>query len=163
MRGSEQLRPCPASPATVILPEVTMATVPAVGTSLLRAAGLRAGSLHCPGVLGVLPGPGQVRFRRPNIQKPLRPSVFRQKLLAISRPVYDDMETIEELPDNCELAVRLEERKEWMEHINQLERFYVEEMLEQFRSSKMIAFFHTNPIKAADWRRAWQVSWKSSR
>ena len=51
-----------------------------------------------------------------------------------------------------------EEEVEWKEHINQLEKFYVQEMVEMFEKSEMIAFFHTNPIKEADWRKAWQVS-----
>lgn len=65
---------------------------------------------------------------------------------------------IEDTAERCEQAGRVEEAREWGEHINQLERFYVEEMLEQFKASQMIAFLHTNPIKEADWRKAWQVS-----
>ena len=55
------------------------------------------------------------------------------------------------------MAAKKEEEREWKEHINQLEKFYVQEMVEMFEKSEMIAFFHTNPIKEADWRKAWQV------
>ena len=115
-----------------------------------------------------LPSPGQIRFKRVNIQKPRRPDWFRQQLLAISAPRYSPPQTIEELPDSCEIAEKKEEEKEWKEHINQLEKFYVLEMMEMFEKSEMIAFFHTNPIKEADWRKAWQVRlnsqswWKQS-
>jgi len=54
------------------------------------------------------------------------------------------------------MAAKKEEEREWKEHINQLEKFYVLEMVEMFEKSEMIAFFHTNPIKDADWRKAWQ-------
>merc|ERR1712051_85643 len=90
-----------------------------------------------------LPSPGQIRFKRVNIQKPRRPDWFRQQLLAVAAPRYSPPQTIEERP-------------EWKEHINQLEKFYVQEMVEMFEKSEMIAFFHTNPIKEADWRKAWQ-------
>jgi hypothetical protein len=114
-----------------------------------------------PGRLSVLPGPGQVRFKRINIQRPHRPSWFRQQLLAVSKPRWEDEVAIEDLPEHCEQAEQLEERKEWQEHINQLERFYVAEMMEMFGKSQMIAFFHTNPIREADWRKAWQVRSRS--
>ena len=104
-----------------------------------------------------LPSPGQIRFKRVNIQKPRRPDWFRQQLLAVAAPRYSPPQTIEELPDSCEMAEKEEERREWKEHINQLEKFYVQEMVEMFEKSEMIAFFHTNPIKEADWRKAWQV------
>jgi len=103
-----------------------------------------------------LPSPGQIRFKRVNIQKPRRPDWFRQQLLAVAAPRYSPPQTIEELPDSCEMAEKEEERREWKEHINQLEKFYVQEMVEMFEKSEMIAFFHTNPIKEADWRKAWQ-------
>jgi len=54
------------------------------------------------------------------------------------------------------MAEKKEEEREWKKHINQLEKFYVLEMVEMFEKSEMIAFFHTNPIKEADWRKAWQ-------
>merc|ERR1711990_695643 len=97
-----------------------------------------------------LPSPGQIRFKRVNIQKPRRPDFFRQQLLAVAAPRYSPPQTIEEMPDSCEMAAKKEEEREWKEHINQLEKFYVQEMVE------MIAFFHSNPIKEADWRKAWQ-------
>merc|ERR1711894_141906 len=87
-----------------------------------------------------LPSPGQIRFKRVNIQKPRRPDWFRQQLLAISAPRYSPPQTIEELPDSCEIAEKKEE-EEWKEHINQLEKFYVLEMMEMFEKSEMIAFF----------------------
>jgi len=103
-----------------------------------------------------LPSPGQIRFKRVNIQKPRRPDWFRQQLLAVAAPRFSPPQTLEEMPDSCEMAARREEEVEWKEHINQLEKFYVQEMVEMFEKSEMIAFFHTNPIKEADWRKAWQ-------
>merc|ERR1712083_611889 len=101
-----------------------------------------------------LPSPGQIRFKRVNIQKPRRPDWFRQQLLAVAAPRYLPPQTVEEMPDSCEMAEKKEE--EWKKHISQLEKFYVLEMVEMFEKSEMIAFFHTNPIKEADWRKAWQ-------
>jgi len=108
------------------------------------------------GVSRVIPGTGQVRHRRVNIQKPHRPDFFRQKLLELSGPVWKEQLEIEELPQECEYEDRMEERHSWDKHINQLEKFYVEELVEMFEKSPMIAFFHSNPIKLADWRKAWQ-------
>lgn len=108
-----------------------------------------------------LPSPGQIRFKRVNIQKPRRPDWFRQQLLAVAAPRYLPPQTVEEMPDSCEMAEKKEEEREWKKHINQLEKFYVLEMVEMFEKSEMIAFFHTNPIKEADWRKAWQVSFNS--
>merc|ERR1712110_651466 len=109
-----------------------------------------------------LPSPGQIRFKRVNIQKPRRPDWFRQQLLAVAAPRYSPPQTIEELPDSCEMAAKKEEEREWKEHINQLEKFYVQEMVEMFEKSEMIAFFHTNPIKEADWRKG-VAEWSASR
>ena len=78
--------------------------------------------------------------------------------MAVAAPRFSQPQTLEEMPDSCEMAARREEEVEWKEHINQLEKFYVQEMVEMFEKSEMIAFFHTNPIKEADWRKAWQVS-----
>jgi len=121
---------------------------------LLQAAGVLGGAR--PGALALLPAAGQVRWRRVNIQRPPRPNWFRQQLLAVAAPRLEEEAGLEAIADSCEMAERLEEKKEWTEHINQLERFYVQEMVEQFEQSEMIAFFHTNPIKEADWRKAWQ-------
>merc|ERR1711936_1105135 len=61
-----------------------------------------------------LPSPGQIRFRRVNIQKPRRPDWFRQQLLAVAAPRYSPPQTIEELPDSCEMAEKEEDwRKAW--------------------------------------------------
>lgn len=129
---------------------------------LLQAPGRLGGAR--PGALALLPAAGQVRWRRVNIQRPQRPSWFRQQLLAVAAPRLPEEPGVEAIADSCEMAERLEEEREWAEHINQLERFYVQEMVEQFESSEMIAFFHTNPIKEADWRRAWQVGvWRGAR
>merc|ERR1712037_862657 len=103
-----------------------------------------------------LPSPGQIRFKRVNIQKPRRPDWFRQQLLAVAAPRYSPPQTIEELPDSCEMAEKEEERREWKECISRLGRCGGQEMVEMFEKSEMIAFFHTNPIKESDWRKAWQ-------
>ena len=60
------------------------------------------------------------------------------------------------MPDSCEMAARREEEVEWKEHINQLEKFYVQEMMELFNSSGMVAFYHSNPIARCNFRKAWQ-------
>jgi len=116
-----------------------------------QAAGEGAGQGH-----GVIPGPGQLRFRKVNIRKPHQPSWFRKKLLAVSKPVWDEDVPIEQEPLNCRLVERQKERVEWLDHINQLEKFYVEEMMELFHSSQMIAFYHDNPIARVNFRKAWQ-------
>merc|ERR1712180_443795 len=68
-----------------------------------------------------LPSPGQIRFKRVNIQKPRRPDWFRQQLLAVAAPRFSQPQTLEEMPDSCEMAARREEEVEWKEHINQWE------------------------------------------
>merc|ERR1719259_1139155 len=50
----------------------------------------------------------------------------------------------------------MKETEEWNDHVNQLEQFYVREMVENFERSKMIAFFHANPMKRNKMRIAWQ-------
>merc|ERR1712228_253736 len=67
-----------------------------------------------------LPSPGQIRFKRVNIQKPRRPDWFRQQLLAVAAPRFSQPQTLEEMPDSCEMAARREEEVEWKEHIDQL-------------------------------------------
>jgi len=103
-----------------------------------------------------LPGPGQVRFKAVRINKPKRATWFRQTLLAVSKPEWDKHEPLEDIWRNCEHARKEEEQREWNDHINQLEKFYVREMVELFEKSKMIAFFHANPMKKNTFRTAWQ-------
>jgi len=114
-------------------------------------------SQNNPGLgFGVIPGPGQLRFRKVNFVKPHQPDFFRKKLLAYSKPYWDEDVKIEDEPNNCKWVEKNEERKRWENHINQLEVFYVKEMMELFESSKMIAFYHTNPIANCNFRKAWQ-------
>jgi len=139
-------------------------------SGLVRAGVIRSGLLgvqavHLPGQVlgvgagqghGVIPGPGQLRFRKVNITKPHQPDWFRKKLLAISKPEWEEVVPVEEEHKNCQWVERQEEKVRWNDHINQLEAFYVQEMMELFHSSQMIAFYHTNPIAKCNFRKAWQ-------
>ena len=121
---------------------------------LLRAAAR-------PGLLGAanaaLPGTGQVRFRRKIYPKrPHQPNWFRKRLLGLSKPYWDDEVPIEDEPLNCSYVAREEELLDWKQHVNQLEKFYVEEMVDLFKTSQMVAFYHTNPIPRCNFRKAWQ-------
>jgi len=139
-------------------------------SGLVRGGVIRSGFLgvqapHLPGHVlgtgagqghGVIPGPGQLRFRKVNITKPHQPNFFRKKLLAISKPRWDETFPIEDEPKNCKWVEKNEEKERWDDHVNQLEMFYVKEMMELFHSSQMIAFYHTNPIANSNFRKAWQ-------
>ena len=107
-------------------------------------------------VRAVIPGPGQVRFRKINISRPHQPDFFRKQLLAISKPEWDEHVPIEAEPLNCQHEARYAEKEVWLDHVNQLEKFYVEELKEMFNSSSMIAFYHSNPIARCNFRKAWQ-------
>lgn len=114
-----------------------------------------------PGLLGaaqsILPNTGQVRFKRKiYVKRPHQPDWFRKQLLGVSKPRWDETDSIEEEPINCQYVARQNEKEEWREGVNQLEKFYVEEMREMFRTNKMIGFFHTNPIPRGNFRKAWQ-------
>ena len=99
----------------------------------------------------------QVRFRRKIYPKrPHQPNWFRKQLLGVSKPRWDEVVPVEEEHLDCKYVERMEEKEQWKLHINQLERFYVEEMMDLFRTSKMIAFYHTNPIARCNFRKAWQ-------
>jgi len=127
-------------------------------SGLVRGSVLRSGLLGVENVHGhgVIPGPGQLRFRRINITKPHQPDFFRKKLLAYSKPSWDEFTPIEDEPKQCKWVEKNEEKKVWIDHVNQLEKFYVQEMMELFESSQMIAFYHTNPIANCNFRKAWQ-------
>eukprot|EP00088_Acartia_fossae_P025325 TRINITY_DN26150_c0_g1_i1.p1 TRINITY_DN26150_c0_g1~~TRINITY_DN26150_c0_g1_i1.p1 ORF type:complete len:265 (-),score=35.75 TRINITY_DN26150_c0_g1_i1:54-848(-) len=98
----------------------------------------------------------QVRYKQIRLKKPKRASPFRQQLLALSKPEWDEDEKIEDIWKNCKYVEKENEKKLYEAHINQLEKFYVKEMVEQFENSKMIAFFHHNPIKTIKRHAAWQ-------
>jgi len=123
--------------------------------SLVRAAAR-------PGLLGaaqsVIPGSSQqVRFKRKIYPKrPHQPDWFRKKLLAVSKPYWDEDVPIENEPLDCQYVAKMEEEEQWRDHINQLEKFYVEEMMDLFKGSSMIGFYHTNPIARCNFRKAWQ-------
>ena len=104
----------------------------------------------------VTPGPGQVRFRRVNITRPHQPNFFRKQLLAFSKPQWDEHVPIELEPLNCKYEAKNAEKKVWLDHVNQLEKFQVEEMKELFNSSGMIAFYLSNPMARCNFRKAWQ-------
>jgi len=116
-----------------------------------QATGEGAGQGH-----GVIPGPGQLRFRKINIRKPHQPTWFRKRLLAVSKPEWDEDVPIEQEPLDCKFVERQKERVEWLDDVNQLEMFYVQEMMELFHSSQMIAFYLDNPIPNCNFRKAWQ-------
>jgi len=84
-------------------------------------------------------------------------------MLAVSKPEWDDDVPIEEEPYNCQFVEKRNEKVVWEDHVNQLELFYVQEMMELFHSSQMIAFYHNNPIADCNFRKAWQVSTFKSR
>ena len=100
---------------------------------------LTAGAGSLPGLLGVaarpgllgaslslLPGTGQVRFKRKiMVKRPHQPDWFRKQLLAVSKPKWDETVPIEEEPMNCQYVARREEEDQWREGVNQLEKFYV--------------------------------------
>jgi len=93
-----------------------------------------------------------------NITKPHQPDFFRKKLLAYSKPYWDENVSIEDEPKDCKWMEKREEKVKWDDHVNQLEKFYVQEMMDLFHSSQMIAFYYTNPIPNCNFRKAWQVS-----
>ena len=126
--------------------------------SLMRAAA-RPGLLEA--APSVLPATGQVRFKRKiNVKRPHQPDWFRKQLLAVSKPQWEPPVPIEEEHLKCEYVEKAEEKVKWKDHIHQLEKFYVEEMLDEFRSSEMIAFYHTNPILRNNFRKGWQLGRK---
>ena len=130
-----------------------------LGPGLLVRAAARPGLLETAPSL--LPATGQVRFKRKiNVKRPHQPDWFRKQLLAVSKPRWDAATTIEEEPLNCAYVEKAQEKDRWKDHINQLERFYVEEMADQFKSSQMIAFYHTNPILRNNFRKGWQLGRK---
>jgi len=76
--------------------------------------------------------------------------------LAISKPKWQEEEPIQDIWRNCEYAFKEAERKEYEDGINQLEEFYVREMMENFERSKMVAFFYANPMSKKKFHLAWQ-------
>jgi len=132
---------------------------------VIRSGFLGVQAVHQPGHVpavgagqghGVIPGPGQLRFRKVNITKPHQPDFFRKKLLAYSKPYWDENVCIEDEPKDCKWMEKREEKVKWDDHVNQLEKFYVQEMMDLFHSSQMIAFYYTNPIPNCNFRKAWQ-------
>ena len=102
---------------------------------LVRAAG-RPGLLEAAPSL--LPSTGQVRFKRKiNVKRPHQPDWFRKQLLAVSKPRWDPDVAIEDEPLNCAHVEKAYEKDRWKDHINQLERFYVEEMTDHFNNSQI--------------------------
>merc|ERR1711874_753756 len=90
-------------------------------------------------------------------KKPIRASWYRQNLLAVSKPRWDvEHETVDNLWRDCEHSEREKEREAWMEETNQLEKLYADEMMRLFKDSRMIAFFHCNPITQRNLKKAWQ-------
>jgi len=127
------------------------------GSLLAKSAAASRNVNVAAAVVGaVIPGPGQVRFRKINITRPHQPNFFRRQLLAISKPEWDEHVPIDVEPLNCQHEAKYAERKIWLDHVNQLEKFYVEEMIELFNSSSMIAFYLSNPIPRCNFRKAWQ-------
>jgi len=99
----------------------------------------------------------QVRHRHNvRISKPRQAPVFRARLLELSKPVWEEQPVFEDLWKDCNYAAKEKERKEWEVQINQLEKFYVKEMLELFEKSQIIGFFFCNPMKPIKRHAAWQ-------
>eukprot|EP00088_Acartia_fossae_P032513 TRINITY_DN33280_c0_g1_i1.p1 TRINITY_DN33280_c0_g1~~TRINITY_DN33280_c0_g1_i1.p1 ORF type:complete len:262 (+),score=9.97 TRINITY_DN33280_c0_g1_i1:51-836(+) len=123
---------------------------------MLSATALRAQCKCGPLSNLIIPRAGQVRFRQVRISKPKRAPWFRQNLLEISKPAWTSEVPIDDVWIDCEYAKKEEERREWNDEVNKLEEFYVREMVEQFEKSRMIAFFHANPMSRNSFRTAWQ-------
>jgi len=103
-----------------------------------------------------VPGIRQVRYKHANITRPRRAPWFRQKLLAVSAPKWENRTEVSEIWRDCQYDLKMKEKKSWEQDINRLEEFYVREMMEYFEGSKMIAFFHANPMKRSSFHSAWQ-------
>ena len=128
--------------------------------SVLARAAARPGLLGAASTAGpaaaVVPSWSQVRFRKIMVKRPHQPDWFRKKLLGVSKPYWDDEVPIENEPLQCEYVAEQNEKEVWLNHINQLEKFYVEELKDLFTNSQMIGFYHTNPIARCNFRKAWQ-------
>jgi len=91
------------------------------------------------------------------IQKPNRAGWYRQNLLAVSKPKWTPKhETTEDCWQDCDYAKMEEEKEEYKNDTNQLDKLYARQMMELFGKSKMVAFFHTNPLSDHKFRTAWQ-------
>lgn len=91
------------------------------------------------------------------IQRPDRAGWYRQQLLAVSKPKWTPKhETTEGLWEDCEFAAMEEEKVAFKNDSNQLDKLYARQMMELFHKSKMVAFFHTNPISDHKFRTSWQ-------
>lgn len=90
-----------------------------------------------------------VRFRkRINIQRPAPPHYERAKVLKVCRPYYFDPRKGMALADLCEKPIEVEPAVESVE--NPYERILAREVLNWFNHSRLVAFFHSNPISADD-------------
>ncbi|XP_017778149.1 PREDICTED: 39S ribosomal protein L10, mitochondrial [Nicrophorus vespilloides] len=89
------------------------------------------------------------RFRgKINIQKPQVPHFERARLLAVTKPiVIKQNKSNQKETELCMKNVRFF-NKTYIE--NPLQNIYANETLEKFQSSKMIVFFHMNPMSAEE-------------
>ncbi|XP_069691988.1 large ribosomal subunit protein uL10m isoform X2 [Periplaneta americana] len=91
-----------------------------------------------------------VRFRkRINIQRPAPPHYERRRVLEVCKPYYKYLDPRKgmSLVDLCEKPIEALPRTR---EDNPYERILAREMLNWFNHSRMIAFFHGNPISAED-------------
>jgi ribosomal protein L10 len=99
----------------------------------------------------------QIRHRHNvKIFKPKRAQPFRASMLALSKPKWEQETPFEDMWKNCEYVAKVKEKKEWDLQLNQLDKFDVKEMMEQFENSQVIGFFHSNPIEKFKRHQAWQ-------
>ncbi|KAL3281183.1 hypothetical protein HHI36_004400 [Cryptolaemus montrouzieri] len=88
-----------------------------------------------------------VRFRgKINVQKPKPPHFERAKYLAISKPWFISKNKDKTSVELCRKNVS--RQKEGIE--NPLQRIIAQETLTFFQSSKLIGFYHANPMKASE-------------
>ncbi len=93
-------------------------------------------------------------------QKPRMPTWKRHLMLEFATPKFTNPhETTENLWRDCPRHEEVQELKENLEP-NPLEYLYAMQCRELFENSAMIGFFHTNTIKNAAFRRAWQTGRK---
>ncbi|PNF29747.1 hypothetical protein B7P43_G11200 [Cryptotermes secundus] len=90
-----------------------------------------------------------VRFRkRINIQRPAAPHYEKAKVLKVCKPYYLNPREGMSLADLCEKPIEVQPRNEDVE--NPYERILAREVLNWFNHSRLVAFFHSNPISAED-------------
>ncbi|XP_047108347.1 39S ribosomal protein L10, mitochondrial [Schistocerca piceifrons] len=89
-----------------------------------------------------------VRYRRVNVQRPAKPHYEKAKVLAVCEPRYPKFNYGLSLEVTCRKQTELKSKK--IKEENPYELIIAKECLHWFNKSKMVAFFHANPIKGED-------------